>query len=350
MPLTIKPSLMKIKNEQGEYVGFNGVSEGDQLEKVVETVEDWLDENISGESEVVIDTSLAVSGAAADSKTVGDELASIKNEMEGGSITQAIKDALLQLARKVAYIDNGGDGYYSDLYNALYPHQIDVDYIKSGLIHYYDAINNTRNGHSSSATVWDDLVGINKLTPDSTSAISWSADALVLSGTALQRLVDSQDATDATNKTVEVVFTITAAQTSVLVNAFYDSTDTNVQNRRAFGSVVLYSDNSFNVIGRSETSYTTGVGAMTGLHHIAGTFSGASTVSAAYANGVSRTKGSTTHSMRAVNTKMTVGATADIGEYPFTGKIHAIRIYNRVLTATEIAHNYAVDVERFELA
>lgn len=36
-------------------------------------------------------------------------------------------------------------------------------------------------------------------------------------------------------------------------------------------------------------------------------------------------------------------------QYVFTGNIHAIRLYSRALTAAEIAANYAVDKERFNL-
>lgn len=39
----------------------------------------------------------------------------------GSGLTDDIKEALLQLASKVAYIDDGGQDYYDDLFDALYP-------------------------------------------------------------------------------------------------------------------------------------------------------------------------------------------------------------------------------------
>lgn len=42
----------------------------------------------------------------------------------GGEISNNLKQALLQLASKVAYIDEYGQRYYNDLYNALYPHEL----------------------------------------------------------------------------------------------------------------------------------------------------------------------------------------------------------------------------------
>ncbi len=91
-------------------------------EQVAEAVSDWADEHITVETGVVIDTSLSVAGAAADAKKTGDEISDLKSAIEQASgLTSAIKSALLQLAQKVAYIDENGQDYYDDLYDALYP-------------------------------------------------------------------------------------------------------------------------------------------------------------------------------------------------------------------------------------
>lgn len=45
----------------------------------------------------------------------------IGSPSSGDGLTAAIKQALLQLAQKVAYIDEHGQDYYDDLYDALYP-------------------------------------------------------------------------------------------------------------------------------------------------------------------------------------------------------------------------------------
>ena len=58
--------------------------------------------------------------------------------------------------------------------------------MQDGLILYYDAINNTGNGHSSSTTTWKDLSGngndgtLNNINFDATSG--WQSDGLVLDG------------------------------------------------------------------------------------------------------------------------------------------------------------------------
>lgn len=87
---------------------------------IAETVSDWLDEHITNPTNPAIDTSLSVAGAAADAKATGDAIAAIE-QGGGDGLTEDIKQALLQLAQKVAYIDENGQDYYDDLYDALYP-------------------------------------------------------------------------------------------------------------------------------------------------------------------------------------------------------------------------------------
>lgn len=86
-------------------------------EAIAEGVSDWMDEHLTPTTPVVDDT-LTVSGAAADAKATGDRIAEIE---QTGGLTSAVKSALLQIAQKVAYIDEHGQTYYDDLYDALYP-------------------------------------------------------------------------------------------------------------------------------------------------------------------------------------------------------------------------------------
>lgn len=51
---------------------------------------------------------------------IQDAIIALENTPAQG-LTEDMKQALLQLARKVAYIDDQGQTYYDDLYNALYP-------------------------------------------------------------------------------------------------------------------------------------------------------------------------------------------------------------------------------------
>ena len=67
----------------------------------------------------------------------------------GGGLSNSVKAALLQLASKVAYIDEDGQDYYDDLYNALYPGaelvSINADYTQSGAVYPTTSLEDLRN-------------------------------------------------------------------------------------------------------------------------------------------------------------------------------------------------------------
>lgn len=79
----------------------------------------------------------------------------------GSSLTSAIKSALLQLAQKVAYIDEDGQDYYDDLYDALYPPVV------------YTAI--TLNTNSLSFGALNTTQTLTATTTPSGGAVTWSS-------------------------------------------------------------------------------------------------------------------------------------------------------------------------------
>lgn len=117
--------------------------------QVAEAVSDWADENITVTTGVVIDTSLAVAGAAADSKKVGDEITDLKNAIaQGGSFTAEVKAALLAMFRKCLLLD-GGDNAYDALESALYPPanlvSISAVYTQSGIVYDTDSLDTLKS-------------------------------------------------------------------------------------------------------------------------------------------------------------------------------------------------------------
>lgn len=70
----------------------------------------------------VVDATLTTTGAAADAKKTGDEIADLKSAIsQGTGLTNEAKQALLALLANVAYIDDDGQDYYDALEAALYP-------------------------------------------------------------------------------------------------------------------------------------------------------------------------------------------------------------------------------------
>ena len=335
----------------------------------------------------------------------------------GTGLTEDIKQALLQIAQKVAYIDEDGQDYYDDLYNAFYPPAdlvsisavytqsgtvYDTDslddlkddlvvtatysdsttqtvttytlsgtltvgtstitvsyggktttftvtvtsapsYVTEGLIHQWDAINNTASGHDATANVWEDLVGTNDLTVNNFSNISWLDNAVQMNGITGTRFLGSEASTDASEKTIEIVFSTTTAQTYALCSMFHNSSNVN----GAWGKICLYSDGTFGVKGQSDKTYTAPT--IESFHSISASYDTATSVNAVYANATSATLSNNTHSLSTSSTNPSVGGSPNNFDYAYNGKIHAIRIYNKILTAEEVAQNYAVDVSRFGL-
>ena len=70
--------------------------------------------------------------------------------LEGGEggLTEAVKSAMLQIAQKVAYIDEHGQTYYEALYNALYPPadlvSITAVYTQSGTVYDTDTLDSLK--------------------------------------------------------------------------------------------------------------------------------------------------------------------------------------------------------------
>ena len=129
-----------------------------------------LNDLLSQLSDYTIDPTLSVEGAAADAKATGDAIASV-----GGGLTEDIKQALLQIASKVAYIDDDGQDYYDALEDALYPPanlvSISAVYTQSGTVYDTDTLDSLK----------PDLVVTAHYDDHSTSTVA--STAYVLSGT-----------------------------------------------------------------------------------------------------------------------------------------------------------------------
>ena len=80
-----------------------------------------------------------LSDVKADLEDLDERVEALESGGGGSGLTEGVKAALLQLAQKVAYIDDDGQDYYDDLYNALYPPadlvSISAVYTQSGTVY-----------------------------------------------------------------------------------------------------------------------------------------------------------------------------------------------------------------------
>lgn len=83
--------------------------------------------------------------------TLSNAVASLADGYGGGGgtgLTEDIKQALLQIAQKVVYIDEHGQDYYDDLYDSLYPSSnlvsISAVYTQSGTVYETDSLDSLK--------------------------------------------------------------------------------------------------------------------------------------------------------------------------------------------------------------
>ena len=121
-------------------------------EPVATATGEWLTENITQPTTPVVDASLSVSGAAADSQVVGQEIGDLKSAINANQgLTAEFKTALENFAKAVAFKNNDplGQTYIDALHTAMYPpanlSRITAVYTQSGAVHSDDSLDVLKN-------------------------------------------------------------------------------------------------------------------------------------------------------------------------------------------------------------
>lgn len=235
-------------------------------------------------------------------------------------------------------------------------------YVTSGLLVYYDGINNTGSGHDNNATVWRDLSGNNnhgilhnfKNKDGIIGRSGWGTNYLNFDGS---QSVGIKPITTS-NVTIEVVMEL---------NNRYplDTGDDQiiVSNFETGGAGISFGANLYSDVGAGDyfkfTAMTNGtyrtvtnsvVPAIHKKYSISGSY--ASSTYKFFMNGVKTTKtsGSGNIATPVNNTMWAVGGNPSAGVTNASfikGKVYAVRIYNRQLSDAEIQQNYNVDKSRF---
>ena len=232
---------------------------------------------------------------------------------------------------------------------------VTANYVTDGLFAHWDAIDNQATGtHDSSATTWVDLINGHTWTAivtDSTKTWSWGDNSLILSSTAGGGASSGKNGFKCTRpnvglRTLEIVFTPNGNQTACVGEFTTDLTgitDNTVQN------IAVFTDNTVTTIGVQNGYQVTDI---TSINSISATYNSSYAAVKCYKNSTEVTTQGSQHSFKYhFYSEMILGSQNNSANlnYAFKGTIHAIRMYNRELTAEEIATNYAVDVERFSL-
>ena len=339
------------------------------------------DGNVTLGDAVQIDATLQQAGQAADAAAAGAALqgkvAIAQGSRNAGKalvvgqdgnvmlgeagIPDAVKSALMACFAKVAWSVDQGQTYYNALYAALYnaspeptPPTPTDDYITSGLLAFWDGIDNTGSGHNGSATKWTDKVNSHELTI-SGQGTTWGENCINFTGNSGQQVTGDQLwSTMPDNLTLECVFAIT--QTPFRTNQPVVGLGATIALDDGSGylnghRIVVKNDQTVIFEAKITNAFLLPSGITpTTIYKAAATYSGNEVVRA-YVNGTEVSRGTTQQGLRyeATDKTVRVGNNGVYGEMPVTGKVYAIRVYNRQLSASELAHNDALDVERYGL-
>ena len=209
-------------------------------------------------------------------------------------------------------------------------------YVQTGLILHYDAIENTENGHSTSTTTWKDLSGNGN-------------DGTIVGGTWTDRSLKFTSSNTSNGVRTSQNFPIDFENTFNIVFKLNKVNNVDV----LFGSRTT-SSNGFMLFNYSTTNALTfdtkGSGTRVSLgsrlsenktYDITVTFSG--TTANLYVNGeLSGTKTFTDASLNMPLSIFTANSQSNA-----VGNIYSVKVYNRALTADEVKQNYDIDKEKY---
>ncbi len=220
------------------------------------------------------------------------------------------------------------------------------DYVKSGMLAWYDAINNTGSGHSNSTTTWKDLSGNNdgKMTN-----VTMGSNYAEFNGT--NSWVNLGEI-NSDYQTIELTFLCSNASSKQPVFGNWEEGGGGISIRdggNIYGEFYIKRGNS--EIGYKGITLEEKV-EDNKIITITLTYDGEKV--AIYVNGIE--KGTNENNTGGVirktrnNTVFAIGANpygSNVGKNILNGKVYDAKIYNRALSDAEIKHNYILDKARF---
>lgn len=225
----------------------------------------------------------------------------------------------------------------------------DFNYVTDGLVVWYDGIDNAGVGtHSATATTWTDLSGNNR---DATLAsdVGWASNGWTNNVNCYPVSLSDATGTAVTETLATRTFTIEflsrPSRTTSREN-FFGSYNT--------GGLGIEHNSSSKANGQLRLFYNGNPNYDTDVTQVAGEAAMFSLVSApssqlVYKNATLAFEGSTTVASGKLSASATyyIGCDASRPKYAFKGKFHSFRLYDRLLSAAEVAQNMAADRARF---
>ncbi len=222
-------------------------------------------------------------------------------------------------------------------------------YSKEGLMLYYDGINNTRGGHDDKATTWTDLSGNDRDAElkyfSYTEGSGWSKNGIVLDGTDDGVWVGDH-LKDLFKDKAYIEFTLNLKMDNArdILMGNHNNVSNNMSFERYSNTYLRFWWNS----GKPDHRYNKSVFTANTLIVVGYEYDKEAKSMSTYVNGkFSETYKSDNYAENQDFTKVWIGRDSRTGETVMNGTIHAVRIYNRLLTQEEKNMNYITDKERF---
>lgn len=210
------------------------------------------------------------------------------------------------------------------------------DYVQDGLIAMWDGIENAGWGvHDANATTWKDLIGSYNAAKN--GSLTFEEKFISLNG-GYFLVSNFPKSTFSGGYTIEIC----VSANEQLINAgLYSTNDNGI--RSWFSTYSSYYNNTVYV--RSANVSMVNQTDVSDIKTIAAKADGNAAYS--YKNGIVEKTASVTQETYTGTTPLYLFRLNGFNN--FNGRGHAIRLYSRALTAAEIAANYAIDKERFNL-
>ena len=240
-----------------------------------------------------------------------------------------VKDNIVNIDNSLAgnitvYIEDKSGNYHIEYVN-LNDNNI-MDYVSNGLVLLLDGVKNTRNGHSTNTSIWEDLSGNNNdLTLENVVS---NSNNMYLDG--IKSKVYSEKALDVVS--VEMVLELEEKNDFVYIASFGNNSKS-----MAWSPV---SDKGFS-LGHQKKKYF-----VENLYKKS-SISVQYNPDLMYLNSEKLTNNLAVESWGTPSTYPIAFGFYGSAAYRMKGKIYSIRIYNRALTEDEVKNNYIVDKARF---
>jgi hypothetical protein len=223
------------------------------------------------------------------------------------------------------------------------------DYVQSGLVAMWDGIENAGWGtHDSAATTWKDLVGNRDWTLGTSTSYEWTANSF----DAKDQFAATQDliyGRDVNVTTMEVCARIKPPRPRPAANFAFIIIGRQTTTGNPYFGLLYRNPSGQNALMGGQSFFA---GTSNEFDGIAASFSFpdyTKTSAIGYFNGTSRAaSGNNTLDYNAT-TRGTVARIGGTAQQSMPIEVYNIRLYSKILTAAEIAANYAIDKARFNL-